>query len=367
MLLLLWFVSPVLCQYKVLEDEAAIEKVHQAIDSIYNLNFDAADVIIADLDLTLSDYPGILLLKAVYVNWKYRPIKSEHTSFGLFESYLLKGIERSKVMLRQNENDVEAIFFLMSCHSFLAELYMNNHQNFKALDEAKDAYTYMKLGFDLEEEYPEFYFSSGIFNYYREKYPEENPFYKSVIWLFRSGDKEEGLKLLEKGSKNALFNKVECLNYLFHINLRYEDKPATSIYYSTLLKDTYPNNLHYVSNFVENSIRLERYGEIYPYIERLMASDNDYYRYLGEIYCGIYIEHTSGKLMDALYHLKIADQLGDQKEIRMPHYDSILFLSLGRIYRKKGDERLANQFFRKSVKSAEYVAYRTDAEEMLKE
>lgn len=365
-LILLWLVSPVYCQYKILEDKGALEKVHQAIDSIYNLNFDAADVIITDLEKELKDYPGTSLLKAFYVNWEYRPIKIEHKSYKLFESYLLKGIEKSEAMLSQDENDVEAIFFLMACHSFLAELYANNSQNFKALGEAQDAYRYIKIGFDLVEENPEFYFSSGIFNYYREKYPEENPFYKSVIWLFRGGDMEEGLKMLEKGYDNAVFTKAECLTYLFHINLRYEDKPATSIYYSDLLKDKYPNNLYYISNFIENSIRLETYDEIYPHIDRLLASENSYYQYLGEIFFGIYIAKTGGKLNEAMAHLKTADKLGDQEGIRVPHYDSILFLALGKIYKKIGNNDLANHYFKKSVKSAEYIAYRKDAEEMLR-
>lgn len=365
-LILLWSFSPVYCQYKILEDKVVTEKVQQAIDSIYNLNFDAADVIIADLEKKLGDYPGIFLLKAFYVNWKYRPIKKGQESYELFESYLNTGIEKSENILASNKNDVEAIFYLMACHAYLAELYVNNGQNFKALGEAQSAYKYIKIGFDYVEENPEFYFSSGIFNYYREKYPEENPFYKSFIWFFRGGDKEEGLNMLKKGSLNAVFTKAECLTYLFHINLRYEDKPLNAIYYSRLLKEIYPNNLHYISNYIENSIRLEAFDELHPDIELLLASEKDYYQYIGKIFYGIFLGKNGGSLNEALEQLKIADKLGDQKEIRVPHYDSILFLEMGKIHKKLGNEDLAKNYFKKSVKSAEYIAYRKDAEEMLK-
>ena len=84
--LLLCICFPASAQYKILEDKGAVEKVHQAIDSIYDLNFDAADIIIADLESELGDYPGVLLLNAFYVNWKYRPIKKEHKSYAQFES-----------------------------------------------------------------------------------------------------------------------------------------------------------------------------------------------------------------------------------------------------------------------------------------
>jgi tetratricopeptide (TPR) repeat protein len=268
-------------------------------------------------------------------------------------------------MLEEDENNIEANFFLLACHAFLAELYVNNGQNLKALGEAKNAYKYIKIGFDHIDDNPEFYFSSGIYNYYREKFPEENPFYKSFIWFFRSGDMAEGLRMLKQGAEHAVFTKAECLTYLFHIYLRYEDKPAQAIYYAKLLKEKYTNNLHYISNYVENSIRLGRYENIYSDIDRLLHSDKDYYRYQGEIFYGNYLEINEKDFANALKHYKIADQLGEKDEIRIPHYDSILFLGLGRINKAQGNIDLGNQYLKKSVKAAEYMAYRKDAHSLL--
>ena len=352
-------------QYQILEDHRLLEKVHQAIDSIYNLNFDAADILISDLEQELGEYPGVFLLKAFYIRWKFRPVKDGHRSFQQFEAYLNKGIELSESMLKQKEDNIEASFYLMACHAFLAELYVNNGQNFKALGEAKSAYKFIKYGFDHTDDNPEFYFSSGIYNYYREKYPEENPFYKAFLWFFRSGDMEEGLEMLKKGSKLAVFTKAECFTYLFHIYLRYEDNPHDAIYYAIKLKDQYPNNLHYISNFVENKIRLSQYDGLRPYIEKLVTSEKDFYRYLGKIYLGNYLEIHDNLYEEALVHYKSADELGEKDEIRIPHDDSILYLGMGRVYQAKGNTDLANQYFRKSVKAAEYIAYRKDAEALL--
>lgn len=364
-LLLFWIISPAISQYNTLDKTASANKMQLAIDSIYNLNFEAADVMIAELEKELSEYPGLWLLKAFYVSWKYRPIKDEHKSYRLFESYLTKGIEQSEAMLEKDENDVEANFFLMACHAYLAELYVNNGHSFKALGEAKTSYNYIKVGFDYLDENPEFYFSSGIFNYYREKYPEENPFYKSFLWFFRSGDMVEGLKMLEKGAKTSVFTKAECYTYLFHIYLRYEDKPSKAIYYARLLKDKYPNNLHYIANYIENSFRMDSYDELNPYIRRLMSSDKKYYQYLGEIFYGIYLENSGAQKEVVLEHLTRADKLGEEDEIRMPHYDSILYFSLGKLYLKNGDESQGTKYLKKSIKSAEYSSYRKDAEELL--
>lgn len=364
---MLWLSIPGHAQYKILEDQEAVSKVQQAIDSIYNLNFDAADIIIEELEEELNDYPGILLLKAFYVSWEYNPIKKEHESYQLFESYLLQGVEKSEAMLQKDPESVEASFYLMAFHSYLAELYAENGQNFKALGEAKNAYKYIKIGFDHTEDNPEFYFSSGIYNYYRERYPEENPFYKSFIWFFRSGDMAEGISQIKKGTQLAVFTKAECLTYLFHVYLRYEDNPEEAIYYSIILKDKYPNNLHFISNFIENKIRLNQYDSLYKHIERMLNSDMVFYRYLGEIYYGTYLENFEKKSSKALKHYKIADKLGDQGEVRVPHYDSMLFLGMGRTYKSIGNIDEGNIFLKKSVKTADYSAYRKDAEALLNE
>ena len=352
-------------QYKILEDSHTLEKIHHAIDSIYDLNFEAADMLIAELEPVLHDYPGLYLLKAFYVRWKYQPIKKDQQSFAMLESYLEKGIELGQKMLDQDKDNVEANFFLMASHALLAELYVNNGMNFKALGQAKSAYNYIKIGFEYIEQYPEFYFSSGIYNYYREKYPEENPFYKSFIWFFRNGDKARGLEMLKKGAELAVFTKTECYNYLFHIYLRYEDKPLNAIFYAGILKDKYPHNLYFLSNYIENSIRLHRYDGLYPYIAKLLESDKDYYRYHGEIFYGIYLEKAEQNLTAAIDHYRIADELGNKNDSRTPHYDSMLFLGLGRIYKTLGQKDKSKDYLKKSVKSAEYIAYRKDAQKLL--
>jgi hypothetical protein len=47
------------------------------------------------------------------------------------------------------------------------------------------------------------------------------------------------------------------------------------------------------------------------------------------------------------------------------HYDSMLFLGMGRVYQKQGSLDLAKDYLKKSAKSAEYQAYREDALELL--
>lgn len=340
--------------------------IKQAIDSIYNLNFDAADKVIAKLDAQLGEYPGNYLLKAFYTNWKFKPLKSGEEPYQNFEMQLNRVIELSNTMLEKNKDDEEASFFLMAAHAFLAELYADNGQNLKALGEAKSAYKYIKIGFNQLDRNPEFYFSSGIYNYYREKYPEEKPFYKPFVWVFKSGNKEEGLRMLKSGVEKATFAKAECLTYLFHIYLRYEDSPGEALPYSQALHRNYPNNLLFTSFYIENKIRLKRFSDLLPEIRKLLNSKDDFFNYLGEIFMGQYMELYQKNFQDALTHYNRADEAGDKKNCRVAHFDSILFLGMGRTYGALGKKDEEATYLKKAVKSAEYQAYRNEAQQLLK-
>ncbi|MEZ0611599.1 hypothetical protein ACAW74_24015 [Fibrella sp. WM1] len=45
------------------------------------------------------------------------------------------------------------------------------NRNLKAVGESRKAYVYMKDGFQLMDKNVEFYFSTGLYNYYVERYP----------------------------------------------------------------------------------------------------------------------------------------------------------------------------------------------------
>ncbi len=354
-------------QTQILNDEKTLQSIRKVINHIYNIEFEKADSLMYVLERKLPDYPGMDILKAFYITWKHRPLKKDTDAFAQFENHLLDCISRSEALLEKDENNVEALFFLMASHGYLAQLYVDNGSKLKALGEAKTAYKYVKDGFDLMEKYPDFYFSSGIYNYYREKYPEEHPFFKSFIWFFRSGDKEEGLSMLKKGSKSALFTRVECYAYLFHIYTNYENKPFEAIHFSEHLNHTYPNNPLYKSYYAENLLRVKKFDQAKPLITNLQNSHDAYYQYLGAIFAGIYYERSVGNLEQAKKNYLLADKLGSQnEEIRIPHYDSMLFLGLGRVNQKSGNPEKAKDDYKRAIKEAEFSYLRTEAEVLLK-
>jgi len=365
-LLISLFPVRVFGQTRLLDDKETSLLILQAMDSTYNLNFEAAEQLTAKIEKRIPQHPAVFLLKAFQVNVKHIPLREGSPYYDQFVLLLRLSIEESEKLLEKDKDDVEGIFFSMASHGYLAQLYADNGKNMKALGEAKSAYSFIKIGFDLIDLYPEFYFSSGLFNYYREKYPEVHPYFKTVVWFFRSGDKKLGIEMLKKGAESAIFTRTECLTYLLHIYLRYENQPTQSIKYAKILINLYPRDLIYTTMYVENLVRLKQYYKAIPDINRLKNSDKAFFRYIGEIFYGNYLEIALYDMKGALDVYTRADKIANDEHTRTPHYDSILFLGLGRVNKKMGEGQIALSYFKKAAKSAEYSAQMDEAEYYLK-
>lgn len=352
-------------QSSIYEDRQLRRKFHRTIDYIYGLEFEKSETEIREIEDLLGDHPAVFLLKAFDIYWKKKPFKSGTADFKTFENYLLKTLELSNNLIEENEDDIEAKFFALSAHAYLAQLYVENDENLKALGEAQECYGYITDGFDVVGKYPEYYFPCGIYNYYREKYPEENPFFKPFLWFFRSGDKEEGLEMLKKGADKAIFTKVESLAYLFHIYLRYEYEPRSAHPYARKLYQMYPANMTFVSNYAETLLHEKEYDKAKPLIDTLKTSDSLYDNYVGKILYGMYLEKSSPDADAAIAAYADADRTGDQLEIRNPHFDSYLYNGLGRMYLQQQDLKKAAHFFNLAREHAEYSFVKKEAESYL--
>lgn len=335
------------------QDEKVKKQIKTTIDLIYNFQFEAADSAIAKLKPSLGYHPGWEMLRGFKIFWKYQPLRTGTKAYTDFEGVMKKVLKKC-IQLREDENYIEADFFEMAANGYLTELYANNNENFKALGIAKNIYSYVKNGFELQTEIPEYYFTSGLYNYYRVKYPEENPFFKPFMWFFMAGDKEEGIAFLKEGREKAVFTQVECINYLFHIYLRYEGDPQKSYFYASELIAKFPNNFLYQTFYLENLYCLKHYFKMQDHYDMLASSNNNYYKFLGLVFRGIYLEKAKGEYNAALLELNKAEQLLVKLPAAIPHYNSYLYAAKGRIHailKQPGD---SDKYFKKALSESEY-------------
>lgn len=332
---------------------------------VYNLHHDEAVRQLDALAKRIPLHPIVDMLYAMNIMWGTMP-DPEPENFPEIEEHLLLTISKAQQMLDNNEDDPEAIFFQLMAHGLLAQYYSEQRSTFKALREAKRAYNGVISGFSLKEENIEFYFPSGLYNYYREKYPILYPVYKPFVWIFRNGNMEEGLNQLHYASQNAIISKVESTRYLAYIYLRYEAEPAKAYDLLAPLVSLYPRNLYFHTLLLEAYMMMQKLDEAIDSINYLILSNKWYYRMNGLTFMGILEEKNNNNPAYAKSFYSRAVALGDSHKNEGMHAKSLAYAGLARISDLENDVSMAKKYYKKASKLAQIEAVRKESAAYLK-
>ncbi|XOV93301.1 MAG: tetratricopeptide repeat protein [Bacteroidota bacterium] len=351
---------------QLFDNEKNLKMVKKTVDYIYNLEEDSALIYIDSVKILLPDHPVVPMMRGLKILWENVPLVTVDSVFRKFRNQMDHVIKLSEKMNEENHEHSEAIFFEMAARGLLAEYYADDDQYMKAVNEASKTYQLLKLGFDLEEEVPEFLFTSGLYNYFREKYPERYPIYKSFVWLFRSGDIELGLEQLQKACEVTVISKVEATVYLAYIYLRYEYEPLKAQKYLSHLYQEYPKNLYI------NAKLLESYADGKNFeiadremIDRLLASDRPYYQLAGKAFDGLYHERKLNDPEKAIKLYREAIAAGASILGHGEYYRSLTFLGMGRIYFQDGDMHNAEYHLEQSLEHSPTRTIKEEVDSML--
>lgn len=351
---------------QLFDNPSNVKLVRKCVDYIYNVQSDSAEILIAQVDERLPNHPAVPMLRGLNILWTNIPVVTIDSVFNDFSSQLRETIRLANRLDGGRQEHPEAIFFEMSARGLLAEYYADDGHYMKALSEAGKAYELVKSGFQLSDEVPDFLMTTGVYNYFREKYPEKYPVYKPLLWFFRGGDIELGLQQLEEATQKAVLTRVEAYVYLAYIYLRYEYKPKKAQKYMWYLTETYPNNLYMKSKLLESLTADDDFKKApYSIIEELIASDRSYYAMAGKAFQGLYFERVNGDLGKAIMAYKRGIAAGSDITGHGTYYRSLSYLGLGRIYAARGQKEDAIFHLEKSIEISESEAIDAEANAIL--
>jgi len=344
--------------------ESDLDLVKQGMDLIYNFEFKQAQPIINQLEASSSSSSVTSLMKALQLFWEFYPIQHHQEQLDTYYQYLEQAYERSTDQLENQPNNPEALFLAMASQGLLAESYAETGRSFKAVGAAKKAYGYLKRGMDKMDRFDEFYVSTGLYNYYREYYPDAYPIYKPFMSFFMKGNKSLGIKQLETASRNASIAHVIAGYYLSYIYMRYEYIPKHALDQGYSLHQEYPNNDLFTAIYLESLIINQRFKEAAPLARKLQRNSNPFIKVYGELFTAIIQEkdHQNVKHAERLYHKSL--ELIDSHEMNQPHLEALAFLGLGRIYRQKNDPQ-ARDYFKESLEKAYTKSLKEEAKSYL--
>lgn len=329
----------------VFSNDSLMAFIEKGGDFIYNQEYDSAAFYINQIKAAYPEHPIAYMMEAMNIAWMDQPIRTTSTHFEKHLKVLNVCLEKAEAMREEDEFNKEGVFFEMSVHGLLAEYYAREGSYMKAMGEARKTYSLIKKTMEWTDASPEFYFLAGLYNYFREKYPERHPVYKPFMWFFRSGDMKLGLEQLDSAVYRSKVVKIEAHLYTAYIYLRYENDPERAQVYINRLRERYPNNDYFKAKWLESEVMLTGFENVLPVIYELKEEEDPYYRMCGYAYHGIYYETIAKSSFDAKLMYEAAVKSGLECPEKGEYYRSLAFLGLGRLAESEGNKNLAVYYY----------------------
>lgn len=341
------------------DDKPAQDSIRRAIEHLYNFQFDKANFAIAKYRKTYASHPGMLLYFSLLQFWKNYPISAKPQEYGLYKKNLEMVILRAGALEKKFPKSPEPIFFNMMANLILARHHSEEGEYLKAVNETRKAYSLIKLGFNLKNQYPEFYFSTGLYNYYRVAFPEQHPFYHSFTVFFPEGNKALGLKDLETASQKSAYSRAESLVFLFSIHLRDEFNLPAALKFGQQLNELYPENWLFSMYVAEAMLESGKKELAVPIINRLIIRSENA-ALLGGYYLKGLLEVKENNPDGAKWALQKALLYGKSKDRMTKGYIGLAYNELAKLAKAEGKSDWAKKYFQLAKENCSYKKVRDD-------
>lgn len=358
LLLFLMLLFPLLLQaqgYSLLKDEKGLSQVQRITNLIYNTQHQQAEKELEELKQQVpASHPVHPLLQAINLYWIDAPMHTGSPNFKEFIRLLHKTNKQAELYLDKDLDITVSTFSALTAHSLLTRYHAEKGDYMAAMQQARPTYSYMKEGFDLKDQYNEFFFSVGLYNYYRVKYPELHPVYKPFMWLFKDGNKTLGLQQIEYAARNTVFTKVEAGVFLVHLYLYYENQPKKALQSILQLQRQFPANPFIRLQLAESLVSARQYADAAPHVTYLQEHANPYYRAAGELFRGILEEKQEQNFNQAYQHYAAALKIAQPLNYIADTYRSMAYAGQARYYEAKQQTDKAKAAWQQALRLAVY-------------
>jgi len=354
--LLLGFLSPVFlsAQVSYLERPDLLGKVEECLQFTYNFSFKEARELQRELAAATPQHPAPLFLDALIIYWDHFPLVPEDQASGQFEELMNRTVEMAKEMQEAEDTYLEGVFFDLFGRAFKAMFWADNGRASKLIPDLAPMYRQTKEGFELKEQFEEFYFSTGLYNYYIEAYPEAHPVYKPFLAFMQKGDKKLGLQQLNHAVNHSIYLKVESILFMSLIQLKYEKDLSTASLYAERLHREYPNNIYYQGHLVTVLLYLSRYDKAKEIISFMKHQHDDYSEMIRSMASAFFAEKMDENSRRAERDYKSTIEYATGFGPFADQYAAIGYMGLSRLELKSGDEKKSAEYARKAARLTSY-------------
>jgi tetratricopeptide (TPR) repeat protein len=339
----------------LIKDTSTLNQVRIGINQIYNCDFDSAENTLVYLRKSYPSHPVTTFFEGLIYYWKFYPLIPGNPGALEFEEIMEETWQKSR-LLKENGQKTEGVFFELMARSFIVMYYADNGHSSKAISHLGKIYRDIMASFDLQEEFSEFFFITGLYNYYREAYPEAHPAYKPAAMFFRKGDKTRGLEMLRHAAEETDFMRVEAALFLSLIYINFENKVDSAVWYASKLHQDYPGNGYFLSKNAEMLLINHQYEEAVDLILKLMSLDS-YNKMKGTIFMGIYEEKQLNNIEKSRIYYEEGLRLAEAFDERANYIKAYAYNGLNRYFLDRGDEKQARAYQKKAKDASSYTYF----------
>jgi hypothetical protein len=321
----------------------------------YNFSFKEARQYQKQLAGLTPGHPAPDFLEALIIYWEYFPLTPEDEASARFVGLMDKSIALAKEMIENEGTHLEGVFFDLFGRAFKAMFWADNGKPGKVVPDLRTMYLHTKEGFQLKDDFAEFYFSTGLYNYYIEAYPEAHPVYKPLVAFMQDGDRQLGLTQLNYAINHTLYLKEESLLFMSLIQLKYENDLKTAAIYAERLHREYPRNIYYQGHLITILLHQHRYDRAREVVSEMRDQQDTYSLMIRQLAEAFQDEKEAGNVTvpEKKYQdvIRLADSIGPFADI----YKAMGLMGLSRLYAKKGLTSESNKYARQA---SNYTVYR---------
>lgn len=259
---------------QILKDSTSMNILRRCVNDIYNFEFESARNEADKLSISFPGHPVNQFLNGMILYWQNYPLEPGSQAQKDYEKYMTDCIricEERKI----SDDYPEILLSNLGARGMLLQFYADNNLSDKVLPIAKTTYRLIRQSFDYTSFYDDFYFFTGLYNYYREAYPEARPVYRVVALFFPRGDKAKGLIEMRKAARTSIMLKAESATFLSHIYIHFEGNFQMAYAYTRYLNNMYPENPQYLASNIKNLLLLKKYDEAENLIRSSTAKEKN--------------------------------------------------------------------------------------------
>ena len=347
-------------QAPIMDDKPAYDSVRKAIDLIYNYQFEKAETTLRHVKARYGNHPGYHLSYCILYFWRFFPIGTRPKEYQVYLKTLHLVARQAEKMQEKNPKSPEPVFYSMMANLLMARHNSEEGEYIKAVGEARNAYAYIKQGFDLKSQYPDFYFSTGLYNYYREAFPENHPLYKPFTVFFTEGNKSLGIKELEVASVKSVFTRAEALIFLSVIHLRDLYNVPLALKYSTQLHEAFPFNWLFAVIYTECLIESKKYDAAEPFVSKLLMRTETSSLIAGYYLKGL-LERKDNRDESARWNFQKALSYAKGKDRVSKGFIGLCYNELAKIAYAEGKREQAKKYFKLALEHCTFRKVKNDA------